>query len=102
MAVVYPQAGGIRRRGRSPAGHLDASCAAYAAGRSRRLSVCNCPQAARMSRPRGLRTGEENPASMTIVAKRSMALPELVSYAEPGHGLNGIRFTLAGMPAIRS
>ncbi len=31
-----------------------------------RLSVRSCPQAARMSRPRGARTGEAKPASMTI------------------------------------
>ena len=39
----------------------------------RLLSVRNWPQAARMSRPRGVRTGEAKPASMTICANRSMA-----------------------------
>ena len=50
-----------------------------AAARSRLLSVRNCPHAANMSRPRGVRTGEEKPASMTMVAKRSMAAAVLVS-----------------------
>ena len=53
-----------------------------------------------MSRPRGVRTGDENPASMTIFANASIASGRLVSNRLPGHGLNGIRFTLAGMPAI--
>ncbi len=61
----------------------------------------SCPHAARMSRPRGLRTGEAKPASITTLAKRSIAVLLLVSKGLPGQGLNGMRFTLAGMPAIR-
>ena len=43
------------------------SLIAYAPARRLTLSVRNCPHAARISRPRGERTGEENPASMTIL-----------------------------------
>jgi hypothetical protein len=67
---------------------------------SRPLSVRNCPHAARMSLPRGARTGEANPASMTMRENRSIAAGVLVSYRLPGHGLNGIKFTFAGIPAI--
>ena len=45
----------------------------------RRLSVRNWPQAARMSRPRGTRMGEANPASCTMRAKRLSWLPVLGS-----------------------
>src|ERR1700712_4435517 len=66
----------------------------------RRLSVRNCPQAARISCPRGVRIGAANPAAITIAANRSRAALPLGSYFDPGHGLNGIRFTFAGIPAI--
>ncbi len=45
-------------------------------------------------------TGAESPASLRILAKRAIA--PLLEHLEgaPGQGLNGIRLTLAGMPAI--
>ncbi len=53
-----------------------------------------------MSCPRGVRIGEANPAAFTIPANRSNAALPLGSNVDPGHGLNGIRFTFAGSPAI--
>jgi hypothetical protein len=47
--------------------------------RSRRLSVRNCPQAARISCPRGVRIGAANPAALTIPANRSSAAFPLAS-----------------------
>ncbi len=47
--------------------------------RSRSLSVRNWPQAARISRPRGSRTGEAYPAADTMAAKRLIASGVLVS-----------------------
>jgi hypothetical protein len=49
-----------------------------------------------MSRPRGVRTGAEMPASKTISEKRRTRSGLEHSYGAPGHGLNGIRLTLAG------
>lgn len=67
---------------------------------TRRLPVRNWPHAARMSRPRGPRTGEENPESLINSAKRSITLLLLVSNVPPDQGSNGITFTLAGTPVI--
>lgn len=36
----------------------------------------NCPHAARISRPRGVRTGAENPAAITISENRAIAAAE--------------------------
>ena len=66
-------------------------CHAPAPARSRRLSVRNCPQAARISDPRGVRIGAANPAAITIPANRSSAAFPLGSYLDPGQGLNGIK-----------
>ena len=84
--------------GGSPTPYAAPWAAPWAAPRA--PSVRNCPHAARISRPRGARTGAENPASITTEANRAIAAPELVSYADPGQGLNGIKFTFAGIPAI--
>jgi hypothetical protein len=53
-----------------------------------------------MSRPRGVRTGEAKPASITTCANRAIAVAVLVSNELPGHELNGIKLTFAGIPAI--
>jgi hypothetical protein len=47
--------------------------------RPRRLALLSWPQAARMSRPRGVRMGALKPPSFTISAKRCMRLLELHS-----------------------
>src|SRR4051812_30979612 len=64
----------------------------------RSLSDFSWPQAAKISRPRGVRMGEENPASLRMRPKAWMRLFDEHSYGAPGHGLNGIKFTLAWIP----
>src|SRR6185437_3049149 len=104
------------RQGRLPAGHqaggtesltgaaqaVAAACA-FRSSLLRRftLSDLSCPQAAMMSSPRGVRTGEEYPAALTMSEKALIAASLERSKGAPGHGLNGIRLTLAGMPARR-
>src|SRR5260221_12145346 len=51
-----------------------------------------------MSSPRGVRTGEEYPAALTMSENTLIAASPERSKGAPGHGLNGIRLTLAGMP----
>src|SRR5271170_6321484 len=67
--------------------------------RSLTLADLSWPQAARMSRPRGVRTGAEYPAAKTMSLKTAMSASVEHSKGAPGQGLNGIRLTLAGMPA---
>src|SRR5437660_10276778 len=54
-----------------------------------------------MSRPRGVRTGAEMPASKTMLLKARMRSSVEHSYPAPGHGLNGMRFTFAGSLYLR-
>src|SRR3546814_5196941 len=54
-----------------------------------------------MSRPRGVRTGAEIPPSKTMFEKARMRSGAEHSYGAPGHGLNGIRLTLAGSRYLR-
>src|SRR5207302_9767713 len=61
------------------------------------VSLFNCPQAARISRPRGVRTGLAYPALKTMSEKRSITSQSEHSYVVPGHGLNGMRLIFAGM-----
>src|SRR3954468_2821026 len=75
-----------------------------AASRLRRFfsaAVFSWPHAASMSRPRGVRTGADMPASNTILLKERMRSAVEHSYAAPGHGLNGIRLTFAGKRYLR-
>src|SRR6185312_15481435 len=67
------------------------SAASLAEARSLTLSLLSWPQAAMMSRPRGVRTGEAYPARLTISANFSIWLQSEHSYGAPGQGLNGIR-----------
>ena len=60
-------------RGEIPAPTARRRPAPAAQAPTRPASVRNCPQAARMSRPRGVRTGDENPASITTAANRAIA-----------------------------
>src|SRR4029079_17311366 len=62
------------------------------------VALLSWPQAARISRPRGVRTGEAYPASNRICENLSICSQSEHSYLLPGHGLNGIRLILAGMP----
>src|SRR5207253_6601197 len=62
------------------------------------LALLSWPQAARMSRPRGVRTGEAYPALKMISENCSILSQSEHSYLVPGHGLNGIRLIFAGMP----
>src|SRR2546430_17338455 len=59
--------------------------------RLRSAAVLSCPQAASISRPRGVRTGAEIPASNTMLLKDRIRSSVEHSYAAPGHGWNGIR-----------
>src|SRR5690606_616147 len=87
-----------QQRGDAPA-HSAASPAA-SRSRSARLFFCaavlSWPQAASMSRPRGVRTGALMPASNTMSEKRRIRSGSEHSYAAPGQGLKGMRLTLAG------
>src|SRR5262249_61070754 len=65
------------------------------------VSDFNCPHAARISRPRGVRTGDEYPALNTYSENFSICSQSEHSYLLPGHGLNGMRLIFAGIPASR-
>src|SRR5690606_25627702 len=69
-----------------------------ALARSFSLSLFSWPQAARMSRPRGVRMGLAQPARLRIAAHDPIVAQSEHSYALPGHGLNGIRLIFEGMP----
>ena len=60
----------------------------------------NCPHAARISRPRGVRTGEAYPAFITRLANALIRSSDEHTKGLPGHGLKGIRFNFDGMPLI--
>src|SRR4029078_7866335 len=62
------------------------------------VSDFNWPHAARMSRPRGVRTGEEQAALKSFSENFSICSQSEHSYFVPGQGLNGMRLILAGMP----
>ena len=66
------------------------------------VSLFNCPHAAIMSSPRGRRIGLAYPALLTISPKASIRFQSDRSYPEPGYGLKGIKFILAGIPEIKS
>lgn len=69
--------------------------------RSRSEADFNCPHAARISRPRGVRTGDAYPAFITRLAKASMRSLEEHTNGLPGHELKGIKFNFDGIPFIR-
>src|SRR6185503_5840569 len=77
------------RRGAAPS---------QAAARLRRFfsaAVLSWPQAASMSRPRGVRTGAEMPLSKTMLLNALIRSGSEHSYDAPGQGLNGIKLTFA-------
>ena len=69
--------------------------------RSRTEVDFNCPHAAKISRPRGVRTGEAYPAFITRFAKALMRPSGEHANGLPGHGLKGIKFNFDGIPLIR-
>src|SRR5258705_10895296 len=85
----------------APCGQL----AAASRSSSARLLLCaavfSWPHAASMSRPRGVRTGAEIPASNTILLNDLIRSGVEHSYGAPGQGLNGIRLTFAGSRYLR-
>jgi hypothetical protein len=75
-AEIYDFDGNKLRTGQTPA---FASISRTRSPRRRRLALLSWPQAAKMSRPRGVRIGALKPPSFTISAKRCMRLLELHS-----------------------